>query len=139
MENDTNDDIFQDTIDWASEKSEERTRSVGIPLFYLILIALVILIILVFVFYYISKTTDDSEDALELIRDKKYLNDETEYYDVSENMEIDEDYPNSDQNEQDYSNYSDQNYPDDLNYSNQGEYSDQDYQGQEDYSNQGME
>ena len=98
------DNTFQDTIDWASDKSEGKTKSIGIPLFYLIMIALAILIILVLIFYFIGKTSDKEEVDQE--------NDDQEYYDLSENMEIDD--PNQEYQEN-YSNQDldlDQDFPD---------------------------
>jgi len=84
---------FQDTIEWANMKSEVKNiRPRGIPFFYLIIGAVIILILIILIVYLIGRNPE--EDALEMMKDDKYLYDDDIYDDYSNdpNYYSDDDY-----------------------------------------------
>jgi len=75
---------FQDTIEWAVTDSARRgTRSKGIPIFYLIVGAIVFLILVILIIYLAGRNPGKEMDALEMMKDNKYIFNEDDSYDES--------------------------------------------------------
>ena len=104
---------FQDTVKWADNKFDgKNTRSKGIPIFYLIIGAVIILILIILIIYLIGRNPEE-EDALDMMKDKKYLYDEDIYdnYSYSSYDDYDDINPYDDINDPyDY----DDDYDDDM-------------------------
>jgi len=79
MSDDT-DLTFQNTLDWATSEDQRReTRSKSIPISYLIIGALIIFILVILIIYLMGRNPSDEIDALEMMKDEKYIFDDVEY------------------------------------------------------------
>ena len=90
-----NSDItFQDTIEWATLKSEGKIPpSRGIPIFYLIIGSVILLILTILFIYLIGRKSeksevigDDSNDPIEMMRDDKNTQPKVQ----SQNIKVDQ-------------------------------------------------
>lgn len=79
---DTSEVTFQETVEWASMKSEETpVQSSRFPIFYMIIGGVVILILTIFIIY-LARRDPKTKDALEMMKDEDYEDDEYSYEDV---------------------------------------------------------
>ncbi len=80
---------FQNTLDWATSEDQRReTSSKNIPISYLIIGAFIIFVLVILMIYLMGRNPSDEIDALEMMKDEKYVFDEGEYDDTYEDNSL---------------------------------------------------